>query len=330
MGERNTGAALLAISMSLTVASSAMATGYKSAPEYVSLSKSFRITSEVTCDLDANSVDESAVAYRTADGGTAEGGLVLFAPKGGGFKTVFHVFFDSTYIAQLSCKGDKLSMVLVRARAGENENLQLTWTYGKELVFDDDKRSPLYGRRALSSCRARDSGVAPGNVIDGDLDTAWAEGVPGTGVGESVTVKLLKPVGVGLIGVFPGHSPDAKAFKRTNRIHRATLEIQTESDIGDEAAALDFSDLGIDVGGDTEQLTFANRPEITFFKLKRRKALNLVLKIDSVFLGDKDDDTHIAEIEIVPLVPRTETLDKATKLAAPGTPKVTGAVIGSN
>lgn len=310
----------------LLFAATALAASHKSALEYQAIARDFRITSEVKADFDSDLVDEVAIAYRTKGSVTPEGGLMVLKPVGGAYRPVFHVFFDSTYASELRGSKGVLELVLVRTGPAGDEKAELTWRYGELFVFVDHERSFARGIRATASSRAK--GTTASNVIDNDLETAWAEGVAGTGVGESVTVKLSKPVGVGLVGIMTGRSTDRRRFKRANRVHRATLEIQTESDVGDEASALDFSDLGIDIGGDSEEVSFPNEPAFKFFRIKRSKALNLVLKIDSVYLGDKDDDTYVAEIQVVPLVPRTITLDRAQRPKSDAkTPSVSGTVI---
>lgn len=311
--------------------SASSAEDYKSIAQYKAIAKAFRVTSVVTADIDEDLVEEVAIAYRTSSSSaTGEGGLLILKPVGGQYRPVYHVFFDSTYASQIKADKGRIGFLFIRSGPTGDEELGLTWSYGKQFVFNDHTESVLFGARTTCSSRAK--GTESSDVIDLDLDTAWAEGVGGTGVGESVTVKLKKPISVGLVGLFPGKSLDRKAFKRANRVHRATLEIQTESDVGDEASALDFSDLGIDIGGDTEELAFSNAPQFKYFKIKRRKALNLVVKIDSVYLGDKEDDTYVAEFEIVPMIPRSETIDRAKKITpkkagSTGAPKVSGKVI---
>ncbi|MBN2358537.1 MAG: hypothetical protein JXR83_03730 [Deltaproteobacteria bacterium] len=304
--------------------------GYKAAPEYQALGRDFRITSVAQADFNDDGVEDVAVAYRSAGAGGSEGGLLILRQSGGQYRPAYHVFFDSTYASEVRGARGRLEMTMVHSGPSGDEEVYLAWKYGDQFVFNGEDRGPLRGLRAIASSTKR--GENPAAVLDDDLDTAWAEGVEGTGVGESVTVKLSKPIGVGMIGVFPGKSTDAREFKRANRLHRALLEVQTESDVGDEISALDFSDLGINIGGDTEELVFANKPEFKFFKLRRSKALNLVVKIESVYLGDKEDDTHVAEIEVVPLIPRSETVDRGKKVPKKekekaGKPTVKGTVI---
>lgn len=306
----------------------AYASGYKDTPEYVAIADEFRITSEVKGDFNDDASEDVAIAYRTSGSGSPEGGLLILRQVGGAFRPAYHVFFDSTYVTQVRGGGGGLELTLMRSSPSGDEERVLQWKHGKDYVYNNDERSFLGGVRVSSSSNLRGTTRAS-NVVDDDLDSAWAEGVGGTGVGESITVKLRKPIGVGMIGVFPGKSTNEREFKRANRVHRATLEIQTESDIGDEASALDFSDLGIDIGGDTEELSFDNRPAIKFFKVKRNKALNFEFKIDSVYLGDKEDDTYISEVQIVPLLPRAETLDKAKKTKG-ARPTVRGQLISED
>jgi hypothetical protein len=46
--------------------------------------------------------------------------------------------------------------------------------------------------------------------------------------------------------------------------------------------------------------------------VNKKGVVELQLRVESVYLGDKRDETHIAEIEIVPLLGLSDTLDKAT------------------
>ena len=315
-------AALFLLSPSFLLAS------YKDVPEYRAIEADFVVTSVVESDFNGDAVQDNAIAYRSKGAATPEGGLLILSSQAGSIRPVFHVFFEGTYAAELQAKDEQLEISLVRPGPTGDEQVLLTWKYGRDFFFNGDKKSALYGLQASASSTLRGGGAYASNAIDNDLDTAWAEGVAGTGVGESLTIKLAHPVKLAMLGIFPGKSTDKKAFRRANRLNRGTLEIQTESDLGDESSALDFSDLGIDVGGDTEELVLSNKPEIKFIQIKRQDAQNLIIKIDSVFLGDKDDDTYIAEVEPVPLLSRSETLDRAkAKPKKSAKPTVKAAVI---
>lgn len=306
------------------------AQAYKDVPEYRAIEADFLVTSISEADFNGDGATDTAISYRTKGAATPEGGLLIVSPQGGRSRPVFHVFFEATYANELQAEAGQLVLTLVKPGPAGDEQRRLSWKYGQDFFFFDDSKGLVHGLIASASSTMRGGAAYASNTIDNDLDSAWAEGVPGTGVGESLTIKLARPMTVAMLGVFPGHSTDAKAFRRANRVNRATLEIQTESDLGDESSALDFSDLGIDVGGDTEDLVFSNKPELKFVPIKRRKALNLIIKIDSVYLGDKDDDTYIAEVEIVPLLPRSLTFDRAKPIAKPSAapaPSVKGAVI---
>lgn len=301
---------------------------YKDVQEYRAIEAEFVVTSVVESDFNGDAVMDHAIGYRTRGAATPEGGLLILSSQAGSIRPVFHVFFEGTYAAELQAKDAKLEISLVKPGLAGDEQVLLTWNYGKDFFFNDEKESVLFGLQASASTTLRGGGGYASNAIDNNLDTAWAEGVPGTGVGESLTLKLAHPIKLAMLGIFPGKSTDKKDFRRANRLNRGTLEIQTESDLGDESSALDFSDLGIDVGGETEELAFSNKPEIKFLQIQRRKAQNLIIKIDSVFLGDKDDDTYIAEVELVPLLSRSLTLDRAKKKAKKSTgPAVKAAVI---
>lgn len=55
------------------------------------------------------------------------------------------------------------------------------------------------------------------NVLDGRLDTAWVEGVPGTGVGEWVQIEFPSLTHVSEVSVFPGYGKSERLFYRNCR-----------------------------------------------------------------------------------------------------------------
>ncbi len=85
--------------------------------------------------------------------------------------------------------------------------------------------------------------------------------------------------------------------------------------MGDESAGIDFADLGIDMGGDRIEFSLENRPEVRYLRVDKRDVKVIKLRIESVYLGNRRDDTHIAEFEIIPMLSLRETLDRARPMA---------------
>jgi hypothetical protein len=273
------------------------------------LSSTFVVIDTATGDLDGDGKDETAVCYREDVSRTEQvSGIVIYAGKGADMKPVFHVQLDEALCEKLKIGGRKLGITL-------GGNKQLVWTYGEEIKFRGDKGS-LQSSLKASSSSYMDSSHTADKAIDGDLATSWAEGAQGTGLGQTLTIKLAKATDIGAIGIFSGDGNGQRTYFDNNRLHRASLEAKTEADVGDSAAGIDFSSLGIETMGDRAEFTCENKPQVTYVHVGKKGVVELNLRIESVYLGDKKDDTHIAEIEIVPVLSLRETVDRATTTKA--------------
>jgi hypothetical protein len=269
------------------------------------LSSKFVVIDLTKGDVDGDGRDETLVCYREDVGRHEQtSGVAIFAGKAPDLRPVFHAQLEAL-CEKLKVNGRKLGILLTG-------NKQLVWAYGEDLKFRKDKGSALWGMAAKASSSAESYGVE--RAIDGDIKSSWAEGSSGTGLGQTVTLRLPKAMNIGMIGIYSGNGASSRSFFDSNRIHRGSIEAKTEADMGDSAAGIDFSSLGIDSIGDRLEFTCENKPQVTYFPLNKRGVIELQVRIESVYLGNKKDDTHIAEIEIVPLLSMGDTLDKATQL----------------
>lgn len=64
------------------------------------------------------------------------------------------------------------------------------------------------------------------NVTDGDLDTAWVEGRPGPGFGQSITLSFKDPLAVRLIRLVPGCAETDETWQHYNRVRRYAVEFE--------------------------------------------------------------------------------------------------------
>lgn len=276
-------------------------------PWLTALSSKFVVVDLAKGDLNGDGSDETLVCYREDVGRTEQkSGIAVYAGKGADLEPVFHVQLEAM-CEKVKASGRKLGILL----AG---NKQLVWTYGEDLKFKKDKGSAFSGMTVKASSSAPSNN--PERAIDGEISTSWAEGSAGTGLGQKLTLRLPRPMNIGVIGIYSGNGSSSQAFFDSNRLHRGSMEAKTEADLGDSAAGIDFSALGIDAIGDRIDFTCENKPGITYINVDKRGVVELQFRIESVYLGDKKDDTHIAEIEVVPLLGLGETLDKATQLKA--------------
>jgi hypothetical protein len=296
--------AVLTWLLSAAVATPALAASSNdNGPWLNALTTAFVLLDLSTGDLDGDGRDESVLCYRQNLATTDQGSGVVVLQEGAEAKPVFHVQLEGALCEKVRVSGRRLGVLL----AG---NKQLAWTYGEDLKFSGQKG----GRVAVKSVSAS-STLGPQNaaskLLDNDLATSWAEGAAGTGIGESVTVVLDKAVDVGAVAVFCGEGSSQRNFFDRNRIHRGSIEVKTAADLGDSAAGIDFSALGIDAIGDRVEFSCENKPEVHYVHIGRKDVLQVQLRIDSVYLGDKKDDAHVAELEIVPMLDPTQTLDRA-------------------
>ncbi len=294
----------VAVALTALAATSAnAAAASENGPWLAALSSAFVVVDMSTGDLDGDGKDETIVCYREDTGRTQQtSGVAVFSGRAPDLRPAFHVQLDETLCEKVRVSGKKLGILLT-------DRKQLVWSPGEELKLRSDKGSLHAGIRATATSSA--PGTSPERAIDGDLASSWAEGSAGTGIGQTLTLTLPKPTDVGYVGIHSGSGAGSRAFFDSNRIHRGSLRAKTEADVGDTAAGIDFSSLGIDAIGDRIEFTCENKAQVLYVPVNRKGVVELQLRIESVYLGDKKDDTHVAEVEVVPMLGLSETLDRA-------------------
>jgi hypothetical protein len=282
-------------------------------PWLQAISSSFLISDMTEGDVDGDGHNEVVICYQDSpDNPTSAGGVAVLQKRKGVLVPVFHVRLDHTWCEQVKIKGRQIGMLL-RSNTLDKKHGELVWTYGKELHWIGSAGHPLAGARAEASSRL---GASADAVLDGDLETTWAEGIEGTGIGEKITIKLPRPMDIAYVGIWGAQGTDPRTYLESNRLYRGSIEVRTAADLGDEVAGIDFSELGINVGGDRREFALENYPHLTYIRIDRKDVSELELRIDSVYLGRSRDDTHVAVIELVPRLNLRETLDRARELSA--------------
>jgi len=115
-------------------------------------------------------------------------------------------------------------------------------------------------------------------AVDGDLATAWVEGVPGDGVGEALTVHLSQAARVRSITVAPGYFKSPKIWVSNNRLWHVTIELSDGRRI---PATFD--------GMMHEQSVAIGGGPVAWIRIV----------IDDVYHGGDSLDTAISEVEVV-------------------------------
>ncbi|MDQ7821428.1 MAG: hypothetical protein RDV48_01400 [Candidatus Eremiobacteraeota bacterium] len=188
--------------------------------------------------------------------------------------------------------------------------LQIDSVY-KGKKYDDtaisEVRPELLDLQVTASSSAG-SQYLPENVFDafsafnsnGDLNTAWVEGVKGPGKGEWVKISWGKKKEVSAITIYPGYGknrggiPSGRLFFENNQLKVAYLE---------------FSD------NSRKKIAFPKRGSASYeadaFSFKPVMTSSVKLIIGEVYAGTKYDDTCVSDMEINPLKPGVyETVDE--------------------
>ena len=142
-----------------------------------------------------------------------------------------------------------------------------------------DRFSTGYERVTAVSAQASTSakGHEANKAIDGVKSTAWAEGVPGRGTNQWLTIRLGGKADLAQIGIIPGASDNEQAFRATSRPREILLRFSNR----------------------TEQ-TIKLRDEPTFqtFGVSATGVDSVRLDVLSAFPGQtRLDQTSIAEVE---------------------------------
>lgn len=279
-------------------------------PEAEALQRDFKVIKTVDADVDGDGKNEHVILFKDQSNG---GGLLLMKQRGSAFRQLGCLYLEGHTPLDAELTGKDLAVSL------EKIEKPLLLTLGKELGLRDGDGDPFAGVKLSASSSLKGGEHAPANAYDQDLTTSWAEGKDGTGIGESLTLEFKKPLAIGMVGIFSGAGASPKEFKDANRMRRGVLEMQSPSNVGDDSANLDFADLGIESGGHKTEVAFANKPEMKFVRLTEEDVVRLTIRVESVYLGDHKDDTHITEVSLCQLLvdSQVQQLLKKKKPAAP-------------
>ena len=116
----------------------------------------------------------------------------------------------------------------------------------------------------------------PDRVCDGDISTAWAEGVTGQGENETVVFMLNCTYRVSGFQIYSGYQKNSDLYSKNSRL--SLIEIS-------------FSN------GENERFELADTEEMQSFQFQYSiDTSNVMVKIISVYAGWKYTDTAISEM----------------------------------
>lgn len=123
---------------------------------------------------------------------------------------------------------------------------------------------------------------SPASAIDGDIGTAWVEGVDGPGIGESLTLTFDTTTTLYDIILLPGYFASSELWEANNRVKKVQITLSDGTSITRE-----FEDIERPMYIDTDRI-LGGFPQIEWFRLT----------ILEVYPGTRWDDTAISEITL--------------------------------
>lgn len=128
------------------------------------------------------------------------------------------------------------------------------------------------------------------NAFDGDLNTCWAEGVDGNGVGESIIFNSSPHDNFNLeeIKIFPGYGKSEKLFYKNSRIKKMEIILYFQPNIKT-----------IRTSKESITVAFKDVPEFKIIPIQKNLVSIIKFKILEVYEGSKWQDTCISEIEVI-------------------------------
>jgi hypothetical protein len=200
-----------------------------------------------------------------------------------------------------------------------HQNLDLRTAVDIEFVYDNSPRAfTTYvqeGRLPLSAItKVQASSVLktdainrfnyePKNLFDNDLNTAWVEGVAGSGVGEWVEIQLGNNAYIEAIGIINGYTKNKSIYDANNRIHKIRLTVAfrdywrgNTDPSGEESVDIDLTEKQFN-----ELNRSAQAPFISWLAdyASGRAVSKIRLTILDVARGTKYDDTCISELYLL-------------------------------
>ena len=148
-------------------------------------------------------------------------------------------------------------------------------------VANSSSPPPIRITATASSTKAPGASVTywAANVLDGNLATAWVEGVNGSGIGEWIRLDFDREVALSRVLLTPGYFKSANLWAHNNRLAAATFY---------------FSD------GSSRRFDFSDRMEEQSLELGGIKTRWVRMTIDSIFAGSVDsEDTPVSELTFV-------------------------------
>lgn len=141
----------------------------------------------------------------------------------------------------------------------------------------------------------------PKNLFDNDLNTAWVEGVTGSGDGEWVEIDCAGNVHIEAIGIINGYTKNQAIYNANNRIRKIRLEVQARVAWPDGTTDQRVVDIDLEEKQFNELNRNVQAPFISWLADYGMgvPVSRIRLTVLSVAGGTKYDDTCISELYLL-------------------------------
>ena len=174
---------------------------------------------------------------------------------------------------------------MVKVIDSMSANYEYDWYVisGKDYFFDTQR----FNIKASSTLKDKKHSYHVGNIRDTKKWTSWVEGKKGSGIGESISIKLDEPMKVDYIGIIPGFAKNKTLYYLNNRIKKLTIIVNGKHKIKRK------------LPDDCYTIFRTSNPKSYYYiplgKYKG-KAKTIKIIIDAVYKGWKYNDTCISEV----------------------------------
>ena len=268
-------------------------------------------------DPDGDGLREYVAAFESRKKGCHRGGFAILASRGGRVRMEWVGLFEHARPENLTVQGGDIIADVATAHG----RVRVTLSHGKDFLYRSDKKSPFAGMKIEASSQvkgAKAAQYAPGNLIDGDTDTVWRTASVGTGSGEWVQIEFAKPVDLALVGVLGGDARGKQQWNDSNRLFRFELSVETTADRTAVVEDKDITSL-LNLPSTTKHVNAVakDKRRTKWTELRERQVLSVKVQAGSVYLGEKNDELYLSEIDFGQLLPDPKPAPKPVEKPAP-------------
>ncbi|HPA62388.1 MAG TPA: hypothetical protein PLM72_01800 [Spirochaetota bacterium] len=161
---------------------------------------------------------------------------------GNGILPKFELTVDAGYIEnrkgdiQISFSGKTEKKGTIYKSTATNFDLKqakpihLTYDISKYFnALEDQSLSPIKNISEINASSSLQGNYKPENLIDAGYSTAWAEGVSGQGINESINIKFKDSSNIKIISILNGYQKTAETYFNNSRIKKVKLEMLISS-----------------------------------------------------------------------------------------------------